>query len=93
MDPKSSLWQAYRFGRCCEDQLPHGLGWRSEYPAFCSHGARTDASSQEMFPGRGGHTAPHYTWDFTIAFTLTGWVFFFCTMNKEVRGRCGKETI
>lgn len=50
------------------------------------HGARTDAPSQEMFPGRGGHTARRYTWDFVIAFTLTGCVFFFFTMNKEVRG-------
>lgn len=86
MDPKSSLWQAYCFGRCCGDQVPHGLGWSPEYPAFCTPGARTDVPSQEMFPGRGGHTAPRYTWDFVIAFTLTGCFFFFFTMNKEVTG-------
>lgn len=52
---------------------------------------RTDASFQELFPGRGGHTAPYYTWDFTIAFTLDRVLgsfsfFLFGTTNKEVRG-------
>lgn len=37
-------------------------------------------------------TAPYYTWDFTITFTLTGcWEIFFPTTNKEARGWVWEE--
>ena len=64
-------------GRCCKDQPPHCLEWGSVCWLFLTNW------EGQMLPGRRRFhgevvTAPYYTWDFTIAFTLMGcWEIFF----------------